>query len=137
MKENREIILSLHPEWWEKILRGEKRLEIRRNRPKDSAPFTVMVYITGGVGIVGQFVCDCFYEITPGVPLPVWVVPPDDKGTPYILEKASCLTRKQLEDYAAGETLWGWHITDVMEYDRTLSLGDLGIKYAPQSWRYA
>lgn len=57
------IIISLHPEWWERMKAGEKLLEIRKTRPRGNGPYTVLVYVTGGVGVVGEFVCDCFYKL--------------------------------------------------------------------------
>ena len=138
MARYREIILSLHPVWWEKMKAGLKPLEIRKSRPKGNGPYTVMVYITGGVGIVGEFTCDCFYELNTS-PLSIWALPPDGSGTPYNLEKASCLSLQQPEEYAGSSnaSMWGWHVTDVVEYERILSLSDIGIKRAPQSWCYA
>ena len=53
----------LHPEWWERLKAGEKLLEIRKTRPRGNDPYTVLVYVTGGVGVVGEFVCDCFYKL--------------------------------------------------------------------------
>ena len=52
--------------------------------------------------------------------------------------KASCLTRKQLKEYAgdSGKPLWGWHISHVREYEKPLSLSEVGMKKAPQSWCY-
>ena len=47
------IIISLHPEWWREIRLGAKLLEIRKTRPRGNGPYTVLVYVTGGVGIVG------------------------------------------------------------------------------------
>ena len=28
------VLMSMKPEWWEKILTGEKRLEIRKSHPQ-------------------------------------------------------------------------------------------------------
>lgn len=137
MGEYKEIVLSLHEEWWKWMKAGEKLLEIRKTRPKGKGPYTVMVYITGGVGVVGEFVCDCFYEI-PTKQIPVWVLSEDEEKPPYNLQKASCLTRQQLQQYA-GDTdkpLWGWHITQLQEYGQTFTLADLDIKTPPQSWCY-
>ena len=52
--------------------------------------------------------------------------------------KASCLTRKQLKEYAGRSTkpLWGWHITQLKEYVGAISLSEVGVKKAPQSWCY-
>lgn len=33
--------------------------------------------------------------------------------------------------------LWGWHITQLFEYQYKITLSDLGIKTAPQSWCYS
>ena len=72
MKQERSysaVIISLHPEWWEQMKAGKKVLEIRKTRPRGNGPYTVLVYVTGGVGIVGEFVCDCFTSWTPYQPL--------------------------------------------------------------------
>ena len=133
------IVLSLHPEWWERMKAGDKLLEIRKTRPRGSSPYEVMVYITGGVGVVGEFACDCFYKIEAVPQIGPWALPEDESGIPYNLEAASCLTRQQLKEYAGedGKPLWGWHVTDCREYSRTITLADLGIKKPPQSWCYA
>ena len=133
----RAIVISLHEVWWEKMKAGEKLLEIRKTRPRDKGPFTVFVYVTGGKGIVGEFVCDCFYEIDTKE-MPVKVLPELWSAGVHDLERASCLTRQQLKEYA-GDTdkpLWGWHITELVEYDSPLTLSDVGINRAPQSWCY-
>ena len=40
--------------------------------------------------------------------------------------------------YAAGSRnkVYGWEITAVKEYPRTVTLEELGMKRAPQSWQY-
>lgn len=57
------VILSLHQKWWQKMAAGEKVLELRKTKPQCKAPFRVLVYITGGVGIVGEFICPEVLEI--------------------------------------------------------------------------
>lgn len=48
----RAVILSIKPEWWEKILAGEKDLEIRKTAPRGGAgepepwPLLVLAYFT-------------------------------------------------------------------------------------------
>lgn len=54
------VLLSLKPEWWEKILAREKDMEIRKTAPQGGAgepepwPVLVLVYVsgTGGVQVV-------------------------------------------------------------------------------------
>lgn len=43
-----KILISIHPEWCEKIFNGEKTVEVRRTRPKIEPPFEVLVYCTRG-----------------------------------------------------------------------------------------
>lgn len=40
------VLMSIHPQWCQKIFSGEKTIEVRRNRPKLEPPFTVYVYCT-------------------------------------------------------------------------------------------
>ena len=46
------VLMSMKPEWWEKILTGEKWLEIRKNHPQSKNhadlewPLTVLVYVS-------------------------------------------------------------------------------------------
>ena len=42
---------------------GEKVLELRKSKPQCKAPFRVLVYVTGGVGVVGEFICPEVLEI--------------------------------------------------------------------------
>ena len=78
--EYKDIVISLHQNWWEEMKAGRKLLEIRKTRPQGKGPYTVMVYVTGGVGIVGEFVCDCFYRIDTEE-IPLWALPEDEAGT--------------------------------------------------------
>ena len=51
------VILSLHQKWWQKMAAGEKVLELRKTKPQCKAPFRVLVYVTGGAGVLGEFIC--------------------------------------------------------------------------------
>ena len=58
------IILSLHERWWKKMLAGEKILEIRKTAPtKKDREYRVLVYVTGGGGVCGEFICTDFMKI--------------------------------------------------------------------------
>ena len=56
------VILSLHQKWWKKMAAGEKVLELRKTKPQCKAPFRVLVYVTGGVGIVGELSARKFWK---------------------------------------------------------------------------
>ena len=54
------VLMSMKPEWWKKILTGDKVLEIRKTHPKDERlewPVTVLVYVSGTGAVQGQFLC--------------------------------------------------------------------------------
>ena len=127
VSESDTIILSLHERWWKKMLAGEKILEIRKTAPvQKDREYRVLVYVTGGGGVCGEFTCTDFMKI---------------KMLPALLEthkKQSCLTENQIREYAgeAKKNLWGWAVTDVKEYYNPHPLGLYGLKKPPQSWCY-
>ena len=40
------VMISIHPEWCEKIISGQKTIEIRKTRPKIETPFKCYIYCT-------------------------------------------------------------------------------------------
>ena len=116
------VILSLHQKWRQKLAAGEKVLELRKTKPQCKAPFRVLVYVTGGVGIAGEFICPEVLEI---------------KNFEEA-ERKSKVPAHDIHNYAAGSRnkVYGWEITAVKEYPRTVTLEELGMKRAPQSWQY-
>lgn len=131
------IILSLHHKWWTKMVSGEKDIEVRKTKPviNSGEPCKVLVYVTGGVGVVGEFTCNHIWEIRliPSVQRVMGV----GSGIAN-LEKRSCLSLKELYEYAGNRTapLYGWHVENLIEYATPKPLSDYGIKRAPQSWMY-
>ena len=63
LEEMQVVILSLHQKWWQKMAAGEKVLELRKTKPQCKAPFRVLVYVTGGAGVMGEFICPEVLEI--------------------------------------------------------------------------
>ena len=59
----RAVLMSIKPEWWKKILAGEKDLEIRKTAPRAGAggpepwPLLVLAYVSGTGAVLGQFLC--------------------------------------------------------------------------------
>lgn len=43
---SKAVLISIRPEWVEKILAGEKTLEVRKNRPRLEPPFKCYIYCT-------------------------------------------------------------------------------------------
>ena len=129
------IILSLHERWWRKMVSGEKVLEIRKTYPKTlQPPFRVLVYVTGGVGVCGEFICTHVWKIRT-LPEPQRRC---GRAREYNTQEASCLTEEQLKEYAggSGKAMRGWVVSDVKEYARPVPLELYGIFRPPQSWQY-
>lgn len=137
------VLISIRPEWVEKILAGEKTLEVRKNRPNMETPFKIYIYCTagnlsyevndgmmcnlsGGRLVVGEFVCDKIDVIQRrGIPanfdycylsLNEWGN--DDIETEIRDIMGSCIPKERLNSYA-GKTpvLYAWHISDLKVYD--------------------
>ena len=148
------VMLSLRPQWCEKIFNGSKSIEVRKSRPSMPTPFTVYVYQTkikfkvknwqenfqsivftpnGGVEdgngkVIGSFVCDRIDEIKPDLEYYSDGYDIDDDRL-----AETCLTREQLREYGNGVTLYGWHITAPKLYDKPKELGEF---VKPCDWNY-
>ena len=123
LQEMSVVVLSLNQKWWKKMVAGEKVMELRKSKPQCKAPFRVLVYVTGGVGIVGEFICPEVLEI---------------KNFEEA-ERKSKVPAHDIHNYAAGSRnkVYGWKVSAVKEYEKPQALKTLGIKRAPQSWQYA
>lgn len=126
---SKAVMLSVRPEWCEKIARGEKTVEVRKNRPKLETPFKCYIYETQGWvekddimafrpggRVIGEFTCDRIF------PINVF-----DNGSiqNWIFEhmERSCLTYEELAGYIGnGRTGYGWHISDLKIYDKPREL---------------
>ena len=142
----KSILLSIRPEWVEKILNGEKTIEVRKQFPKDYVGW-VYIYCTkdykkilfenGGYGwrlntwnknknaittnngkVVARFYCDKVEEIT------------TEKWSPskeQDLLKVSCLTENQLFDYCnleSGKPFYAIHISKLEIFDEPRELSE-------------
>ena len=132
----RTVLLSLHPKWWTKMLTGEKVIEVRKSKPSNREPnekVKVIVYVTGNVGVVGEFICDGFYKIRmlPTIQLNIGIEHID-------LCSASCLSSEELVKYAGKryKPMWGWSVTNVKDYGHPIPLSEFGLSRPPQSWMY-
>ena len=82
--------------------------------------------------VIGSFVCDKVEKITPSVE---WGSHGYDTVDDDILKEMR-LERGYLENYGAGVTLYGWHITSPKLYDKPRELSEFGVTRAPMSWCY-
>ena len=150
------VLISIRPEWVEKIADGEKTLELRKTEPKLETPFKVYIYFTagnlsyevsngilcnisGGRLVVGEFVCDKIGVIWGGGYLKM----------PESAFAGSCLNMYQIDTYLDGKDGHFWHISNLKIYDAPKPLSKfkglrktkfgyapVEIKRPPQSWCY-
>ena len=119
---SKAVMLSIRPKWCEKIVNGEKTIEVRKTRPKKlKNPFRCYIYCTQGRDarrlrgswgkVIGEFTCDGF-----------WIGSP--RNTNPIFCMAACMDGFDAEKYAKDKILYGWHISDLLIYDRPRELSE-------------
>lgn len=128
-----KILISIKPQWCQKIFNGEKTIEVRQTRPKLEPPFEVLVYETKGQFIksvkgacttygygrgkvIGSFVCD---RVRLCIPFGL-----NGHLLSQEVYREMCLTKEQLDKYGGLKTLYGWHISDLKIYDKPKELGE-------------
>lgn len=118
------ILLSIKREWWEKILSGEKTMEIRKSAPTTKKgiqwPVRVLCYISGTGEIQGEFMCHG------------WV----KTNLVAAMAKQSCVPVEELEKYADEKSLYGWIVQEPRAYQEGIPLSALGMDKPPMSWCY-
>ena len=147
------VLISIRPEWVEKIANGEKTIEVRKTRPKLDTPFKCYIYCTQGNDarrlrgswgkVIGEFICDRVETIKAATePYGIYDVDDDFVAQTRLVDGA-------LWDYGKGATLYGWHISKLEIYDTPKPLSKfkglrktkfgyapVEIKRPPQSWCY-
>lgn len=133
---SKAVLLSIRPEWCEKIINGRKTIEVRKTRPKMNPPFKCYIYKCGNGKVIGEFLCDEIIE---------------DRTYGHNEEfyRAACMSAYDAAAYAMQSPMYGWHISDLRVYDHPRDLWEFtGLretKYGlapgpitrpPQSWRY-
>ena len=128
----KKILISIRPQWCEKIVSGKKTIEVRKTAPKE-VPFKCYIYMTQGaykdlglysegiyqnrMKVIGEFICDRVIE---------WKYLPDDVFPSWLRMyyiyaddgEKTCLSYREIEEYGKGKTLYGWHISDLKLYDK-------------------
>lgn len=154
---SKAVLLSIRPQWAEKIASGEKTIEVRKTRPNLPTPFKVYLYVTagslsykcpngmiahcnGGREVIGEFVCDRITNLFADSRF--WLNEGDILGTD--------LSGDEIRKYANGANkIYGWHISGLRLYDKPRQLEEFTglrstrfgaepvvIKRPPQSWMY-
>ena len=137
---SKAVLISIRPKWCEKIISGEKTIEVRKTRPKMNTPFKCYIYECGNGKVIGEFLCDEIININGAGRIP------SDAARPTCLEPA------ELHRYLGAATGFGWHISNLRIYDTPRELREFyavpnevevalkvkpkPITRPPQSWRY-
>ena len=142
MKVKQAVLISIQPQWCEKIEKAEKTLEIRKSAPKLRPPFKCYIYRTqskkGELGcVIGEFVCDGIEEINAA------------ERIRSEIRRQSCIEPGEIHRYLGVGSGYGWHISGIEIYKTPKKLSELvGLKILkdgyevstierpPQSWRY-
>lgn len=129
---SKSVMISIRPKWCEKIVNGEKTIEVRKTRPKLETPFKCYIYETGGFvekdgtmtfmpggTVIGEFMCDAISRVNI---CGFW----DDSGKQLDNRlKETCLTPEELCNYLGEKVGYGWHISGLKMYDAPRDLGEL------------
>ena len=152
---SKAVLISIRPEWCEKIIKGQKTIEVRKTRPKMNPPFKCYIYRSVQGGVIGEFVCDHIFErivrVGTSCEAPKYCICDWNMYcTPLdTLLADACLTKDELEKYLDGGVGYGWHISNLRIYDHPRDLWEFtGLRQTksglapgpitrpPQSWRY-
>lgn len=120
-----KVLLSINPEYVEKIFTGEKKYEYRKSIFKNKNVEIVVIYCTYPVKrIVGEFRIE---QIIKDIPENLWNLAPNNTGIEK--EKFKKYFGEKEEGYAI-------KIGNVKRYIYPKKLEEYSIKRAPQSFQY-
>lgn len=145
---SKAVLISIRPKWCEKIVNGEKTIEVRKTRPKLQTPFKCYIYCTnirpflvwGDVFRGAWFTeftrisgysraeADKIWDVFNGHIAGeftcdrIYELAPLNHA-PDDVEKQACLTREEIVNYLKG-TGYGWHISDLRIYDTPKELSE-------------
>ena len=139
------VLISIRPEWCDRIATGEKTIEIRKNKPNIEPPFKCYIYETKAINrkklivdldgelptiyargrgkVIGEFICDCIeYMDLDSVGVGFW----KNDNFNYIADLGwnTGLTLGEFINYTEGKRVYGWHISDLVIYDKPKELSE-------------
>ena len=147
---SKAVLISIRPEWCEKIINGRKTIEVRKTRPKMDTPFKCYIYCTQSADILWILkerersphpdkIADVFKAAKCGGAY---------RGNGKIIGEFTCnrvtnlfsnsrfwldeddvlhtcLSAAEMRKYANGANgLYGWHISNLRIYDTPRELDD-------------
>lgn len=150
---SKAVMLSIRPKWCEKIIDGDKTIEVRKTRPKLETPFKCYIYCTAErAGYDALWVLDAptrekysFMAVSAYLENPngaskgngkvigeftcdrIYELAPLNHA-PDDAEKQACLTREEIVNYLKG-TGYGWNISNLKIYDKPRELSEFERPY--------
>ena len=151
---SKAVLISIHPEWCEKIANGQKTIEIRKNRPKSETPFKCYIYCTknGRPLVFGDVPCadgwreeyTRTYGYSKAEVEKIWGAMNGqvigefvcdwikDFGMAYDgkysgienIYRLSCLSFEEMYQYIGEGYGYCWHISNLVIYDKPKGLSD-------------
>ncbi len=126
------VLISIKPEWVEKITSGKKTIEVRKSAPKEM-PFKAYIYcsygdmktnyyLKGRGKVIGEFICDKVYSIKNQGNS--FVVANEEQGVTNEIARQSCLDYDDMVGYLGNKDGYGWHISDLKIYDKSKELSE-------------
>lgn len=140
----KSVLISIKPQWVEKIASGEKTIEVRKSVPKE-VPFKAYIYETKeskkrylddrfnsffnnkshytDMGkIIGEFICDKVYLIKNQGSR--FSVADEEQSVTNEIARQSCLDYDDMVGYLGNKDGYGWHISDLKIYDEPKDLSE-------------
>lgn len=147
----KSVLISIRPEWVEKIVSGKKTIEVRKSAPKE-VPFKAYIYcsygdmktnyyLRGRGKVIGEFICDKIdeYKFHNGlIKFNSMGLPSGVYGSYLIFEddyKSMCLSYDEVKNYGKDKTLYGWHISQLKIYNKPKELREF-YKPCPDPFNY-
>ena len=140
----RSVMISIKPEWVEKIEKGRKTIEFRKIIPKCNLPCKYYIYATKPVGkVVDEFILNYWakFRLYPENKIVQWREESDwtrffEKDSERRSIKAGCVPFDKLNKYLNGKDGYALYIDDLKIYDKPKELSEFKLTKAPQSWCY-
>lgn len=121
-----KVLLSIKPQFAEKIFNGTKKFEFRKSIFKNNKVKNVVVYASSPVQkVIGEFEIE---EILMDNPATLW----------ELTHKLSGITKEYYNQYfTVRDTAYAIKINRTIKYNKPLNLkSDFGIDFPPQSFMY-
>lgn len=119
-----QMLLSINPEYVERILKGTKLYEYRKFRCREDVDKIIIYATAPQKKVVAE--AEIEYIVEDDV-LNVWNKTKKHSGVTYSFYRKYYKGKKKAVAY---------RLKNVSKYDRPLSLNDIGVACAPQSYRY-